>query len=738
MKRRPQYELGRLQLPRIKKLFDRMLREKNEKEQLAALINTDSSGAYEMFVNNVHIIARQLLIKIPARGVEEDRARQQYQESLRKAFHPQIIDSRSLYNTLSDFPRADPDFLAHARFYRRQYMQLKQKSARAIITDHLRKIESTSLPNVRLNETFKLIRSMRREAPATKGVVLTQRTLCRELSLLDRGMVMQKVPVDGVPVPSPPGRKELEEYFSSLSNGTAPGPDYLHNEFFAVEEVRARIADFIRVAYQNNQVPSAWHETTIFLLPKKKAPRHYGDFRPLTMCCTPYKIYTRYLLKELKTFMPRIPDYQNGFLENRSTDDNLFVIHRLLEEAWNHKQTTFMLSLDLVSAFSQVDLHRVPEVLQDFGAPDYLINRVIETVLYERTCISYQGQTTARYVKTLGVKQGCPFSPYLFVLVMHHLMKRVQERLRRTTPPIALYLGETADKLGLPFISAYADDLNLFACDLKTLEETLTALIEELSLYGLKINAEKSVLLVKTPNQRIHNALGTSITLGGLTFPIKDRAVVLGSRINSDMSRRTMIIDRCDKALKLYYGLLSLLKPQNLPFSILVRIYSAILVPIMTYGLRAVSFTKANKKILSRRELQMLRGFYKISYPTPREGESSMTVLKLLKGRSINRVLTAGRFAYYSHLCRAAKTSLLQQAASYRILGKRKLGRPCYTYRKFMDIEFDGVSSRVSRPEWVRSFVSAELTKRQCQSLFDEAFIACDPMPCNLTVLPSL
>lgn len=97
-----------------------------------------------------------------------------------------------------------------------------------------------------------------------------------------------------------------------------------------------------------------------------------------------------------------------------------------MEERIEH---TYILSIDLRKAFDNVDLKAVSKILLSYGVPVFLINRIIQAALYERTAIQWFGRRTRMKTKSRGVKQGCPLSPFIFVIVLHYAIDRVARRL---------------------------------------------------------------------------------------------------------------------------------------------------------------------------------------------------------------------------------------------------------------------------------------------------------------------
>lgn len=731
---RPDYDLFRLQDPRKVEVFNDALVKLNSHAQAnnPVLNATNLNESWETFVQNVHTVATGQLSKRAIRNPRLDQLRKQRLADMRLFREPRLIDSWSRYNGLSDRRKRDPVIIQQQRELARRYRDNQRKEQRTAILDKLRKIEETSDYNARLNCMFRLIRFLKRSCP-TLFPTISQQTLVRELAQLNHGPV-PLIPEDFFPLPPPPSLDDIRAIMATQRNGKSPGTDFLFNEFLCIPEVESVLYHFISHAYLTNELPENWTETVMILLKKKTSPKVYDDMRPITLCSLPYKIYTRLLYNLLQPFMATIPEYQSGFLRNRSAEDSIFLINHVLTTNWNHGRPVFLLSIDLRRAFPSVNLHKIPALLQKLGAPAWLINRIISTCFVEKTGFSYNGQQTPKFSKTIGVKQGDPLSPYLFILILHYLLTEVQKELRQLSPPVDLYLGESEKPIQLPMLTAYADDINFLALSLKSLQRIYPVFVKWLSEFGLSINPSKCVLVLRSPDQLLHDSLGSTCQFGADTIPVRKQVTILGTRINSDMNRRNMIVERCNKALPVYYSLLRNLKDQRLPFPILVRLYRSILVPIMTFGLRPISFTKANQLLLMRREISMLRGFSKISFPPPK----NESIYQVLRGRTINRFLSSGNLCYFGHALRSDPTSLIRKGLQYSLPGRRKVGRPCFSYNHVVKQAVAALLPFTTERELLTAFKSADTTKKICSLLYDTTHNELDPMPSSLTLEPTI
>ena len=85
-----------------------------------------------------------------------------------------------------------------------------------------------------------------------------------------------------------------------------------------------------------------------------------------------------------------------------------------------------------------------------------------------------------------GIRQGCPLSPYLFVLVMTVLMKDVKSRLntKRQNEPIN----------GIKFSEIlYADDTLLFGPHTQNINKLFKEIQIESNYYNLNLNQGKCI-----------------------------------------------------------------------------------------------------------------------------------------------------------------------------------------------------------------------------------------------------
>lgn len=89
-----------------------------------------------------------------------------------------------------------------------------------------------------------------------------------------------------------------------------------------------------------------------------------------------------------------------------------------------------MIKIDLAKAFDRLEWHFVVSALARKGLNGHFINLIHACISSPTFCVIINGQPTIRFNSARGIRQGCPLSPYLFVLAVNELSLALQDALQ--------------------------------------------------------------------------------------------------------------------------------------------------------------------------------------------------------------------------------------------------------------------------------------------------------------------
>jgi hypothetical protein len=138
----------------------------------------------------------------------------------------------------------------------------------------------------------------------------------------------------------------------------ALGADGIPTEFF--QEFTMEIAPTLLLAFKamfnSGETSEQINKGIITLIPKTGDHPRLGNWRPITLLGSLYKILAKTLAKRLQIHLPNIvrPN-QTGFVEGRSILDNTFLAQEALDWAIESDQDLVMLLLDFEKTFDRIE-----------------------------------------------------------------------------------------------------------------------------------------------------------------------------------------------------------------------------------------------------------------------------------------------------------------------------------------------------------------------------------------------
>lgn len=244
--------------------------------------------------------------------------------------------------------------------------------------------------------------------------------------------------------------------------------------------------------FRTRKPPAEWMGSNIALIPKIEEPNSPKDYRPITIGNVMYRLLMKIITTRLQKHMGIIiSNSQTAFLKGRCISDNVILVREILHSfgSSEYKEEGFMLKADIAKAFDTVRWSFIWAAMRMVNMPRELIQLVKECMEMGRVTVLINGHGDGFIKPTRGLRQGCPLSPYLFILVMECLTKKLKQ-----ASSVGGIKGITLSQTARPLNHAiYADDLVVMG--LATVEEgrAFMGIFEHFASYsGLVVNPEKS------------------------------------------------------------------------------------------------------------------------------------------------------------------------------------------------------------------------------------------------------
>lgn len=166
---------------------------------------------------------------------------------------------------------------------------------------------------------------------------------------------------------------EIQKAVDELPSHKAPGPDGITSEFYKTFKTRSCtvLLNVLREAYDVKKLPPSFLKTHTILIPKSEDSvklRCVTNYRPITLCNTDYKIFTKILTRRLQHVICQIVgEHQTCGIKGRTIQSNIHIARSVLECCSDEMEQVAMLQIDLEKAFDRVNHDVLWQVLTHVG-----------------------------------------------------------------------------------------------------------------------------------------------------------------------------------------------------------------------------------------------------------------------------------------------------------------------------------------------------------------------------------
>lgn len=303
---------------------------------------------------------------------------------------------------------------------------------------------------------------------------------------------------------------EVEDQLTRAAKTSSPGHDGI--DYGIYSRFAAQLVPLLHAVFQfcwrHRRVPRLWKVGIVRLIHKKGDPRQPTNWRPICLQPTIYKLYSGLLAHRLSRWLEgndRLPMAQKGFRAFNGCHEHNFMATTLLDQTRRQHRKLYQVWYDLRNAFGSLPQQLMWRVLRHLGVDSGFIDRCRDIYRDSAFVVANAADGATDPVRQeVGVYQGCPLSPLLFVAALVPLVRRL-EKLDGVGVPLADGVR--------PCTTAYADDLKVFSDSAAGIRKCHDTVAGFLAWTGLRANPGKCASLAVTTNARGNPTRDSSMRL---------------------------------------------------------------------------------------------------------------------------------------------------------------------------------------------------------------------------------
>ena len=305
------------------------------------------------------------------------------------------------------------------------------KHRHEIITRNLSKFRSTkrALKELKLSKSWiQKLENNKGETKSRKDVIEHATKFYKELyrEKEDNNKIeIKEISQDKNSTVNPIEEREVLEHIRKLKFGKSPGQDGLPSDAVKLGApiLLHHLTKLFNMVLDSEKVPEQWCTSDIILLYKKGNPKDIGNYRPISLLASIYKIFSSILLRRIsKTIDDSQSSEQAGFRAGFSTTDHIQTLTQVIEKYKEFNRNLYVAFIDYSKAFDSISHSAIWNALAHLNVDQKYI-RIIQNV-YAQSTSRVRLETKGEVIKIeRGVRQGDPLSPKIFIAVLEWIFR---------------------------------------------------------------------------------------------------------------------------------------------------------------------------------------------------------------------------------------------------------------------------------------------------------------------------
>lgn len=371
-----------------------------------------------------------------------------------------------------------------------------------------------------------------------------------------------------------------------LKRGKSVGVDLLNPEIFIegcdiLAPILCRLFNYM---FDNSTYPTSWTEGIIIPVPKKGNLNDANNYRGITLTSIFSKIFSLLLDNRLRKWAEEsdlLSECQFGFRKQKSTVDCIYILQSIINKViMGENRKLYCSFIDFRKAFDLVYRNGIWFKLITNGVSCKMVNMLQAIYKSVKSCVKVKGSLSEFFDSYMGVKQGEPLSPLLFIFFINDMSTYLHD--------------DTADLVTIEelqiFLLLFADDTVIFSYTKEGLQVLLNKLQDYCSKWGIVVNTDKTVVMVFKKGTRIENV---ELYYDNELLENVSKFTYLGVTLSFNGKFFQAQKSLAEQAIKALFSLNSLFDVLSLDIPEKIKLFDSMVLPILNYASEIWGFHKS-------------------------------------------------------------------------------------------------------------------------------------------------
>ncbi|GJX30644.1 putative RNA-directed DNA polymerase [Tanacetum coccineum] len=316
----------------------------------------------------------------------------------------------------------------------------------------------------------------------------------RSRPLFSSGLFKQLTLEESYSLDCPFTLEEIKAAVWDCGSSKTPGPDGFTFKFYKKHwnTIEHDVVSFVKDFEVSAFIPQGCNSSFITLVPKVDDPLVVGDFRPISLIGSQYKIIAKILANRLSRVVSSVVgDVQMAYIKGRQIIDGPLMVDEIIAWAKKYKKRIMFLKVDFEKAFDSLSWSFLFSILEQMGFSSKWRTWIHSCLNSAFASVLVNGSPTKEFKIERGLRQGDPLSPFLFILAVEALNVAL---LEATNNNVFHGIKVGTDKIHISHLQ-FADDALIMGEWSRSNAKNLSRILTCFHLAsGLKVNFNKSKL----------------------------------------------------------------------------------------------------------------------------------------------------------------------------------------------------------------------------------------------------